>query len=79
VTLLTERRVTSPYGLHGGEPGVRGENRLWHEGQETILPGKVHFQAEVGDRLTILSPGGGGWGKSGREESDRISQAVRGF
>jgi N-methylhydantoinase B len=62
VTLLTERRVTSPYGLHGGEPGVRGENRLCHEGQEAILPGKVHFQAEVGDRLTILSPGGGGWG-----------------
>ncbi len=62
VTLLTERRVTSPYGLQGGEPGVRGENRLWHEGQETLLPGKVHFQAAAGDRLTILSPGGGGWG-----------------
>jgi N-methylhydantoinase B len=70
VTLLTERRVTSPYGLHGGEPGVRGENRLWHEGQETILPGKVHFQAVAGDRLTILSPGGGGWGTA-KEDSAR--------
>ena len=63
VTLLTERRSTSPYGLQGGEPGGRGENRLQHEGQEKVLPGKVHFQAMPGDRLTIFSPGGGGWGK----------------
>jgi N-methylhydantoinase B len=63
VTLLTERRSAHPYGLQGGEPGMRGENRLQHEGQEKVLPGKVHFQATPGDRLTILSPGGGGWGK----------------
>ncbi len=63
VTLLTERRSTSPYGLQGGEPGMRGENRLQREGQEILLPGKVHFRALPGDRLTILSPGGGGWGK----------------
>ena len=67
VTLLTERRSTSPYGLQGGEPGMRGENRLQHEGQENVLPGKVHFQATPGDKLTILSPGGGGWGKPDEE------------
>jgi N-methylhydantoinase B len=63
VTLLTERRTHPPYGLHGGQPGQCGENRLWHAGHETILPGKVHFRAEAGDQLRILSPGGGGWGK----------------
>lgn len=62
VTLLTERRLLPPYGLHGGEPGQCGENRLYHAGQETSLPGKVHFRAMPGDRLTIASPGGGGWG-----------------
>src|SRR2546421_3010740 len=67
VTLLTERRSASPYGLQGGEPGMRGENRLQHEGQENVLPGKVHFQATPGDKLTILSPGGGGWGKPDEE------------
>jgi N-methylhydantoinase B len=67
VTLLTERRSTQPYGLQGGEPGMRGENRLQHGGQEKVLPGKVHFQATPGDRLTILSPGGGGWGKSKKD------------
>ncbi len=67
VTLLTERRSTTPYGLQGGEPGMQGENRLQHEGQEKVLPGKVHFQATPGDRLTISSPGGGGWGKPNKD------------
>jgi len=64
VTLLTERRRQAPYGLQGGEPGKCGENRLYHAGQEKLLPGKVHFTAAPGDRLTIASPGGGGWGKA---------------
>jgi N-methylhydantoinase B len=64
VTLLTERRVTTPYGLQGGEPGTRGENRLQHGDRELLLPGKVHFQASPGDRLTVLTPGGGGWGEA---------------
>ncbi len=68
VTLLTERRSTAPYGLQGGEAGKQGENRLQHEGQERILPGKVHFQAAPGDRLAVRSPGGGGWGKANKKE-----------
>lgn len=64
VTQLTERRRLAPYGLHGGEPGKCGENRLYHAGQEKLLVGKVHFTAQPGDRLTIASPGGGGWGKA---------------
>jgi N-methylhydantoinase B len=71
VTLLTERRSTSPYGLQGGEPGMRGENRLRHENSETILAGKAHFRAVPGDRLTILTPGGGGWGKSGEDKGEK--------
>lgn len=62
VTLLSERRRLAPYGLQGGADGMRGENRLLHDGEETLLPGKVHFRAMPGDRLTISSPGGGGWG-----------------
>ncbi|HLG78166.1 MAG TPA: hydantoinase B/oxoprolinase family protein [Ktedonobacteraceae bacterium] len=55
VTLLTERRRLAPYGLQGGEPGKRDENRLQHEGQEIHLTGKVHFRVMPGDRLTIES------------------------
>jgi N-methylhydantoinase B len=58
VTLLMERRRFAPWGLAGGEPGHPGVNRL--NGAE--IPGKVSVSAESGDRLTIETPGGGGWG-----------------
>jgi N-methylhydantoinase B len=70
VTLLTERRRFPPYGLQGGEPGRCGENRLFHDGQERVLPGKVHFRAMPGDRLQIASPGGGGWGAESTREDE---------
>lgn len=68
VTLLSERRKLPPYGLQGGEPGKCGENRLHHDGQEIELAGKVRLRAQPGDRLTIASPGGGGWGKATHPE-----------
>ncbi len=65
VTLLTERRIFSPYGLKGGEKGLCGENWLIKkDGKKIKLPGKINIEAEKGERLLILTPGGGGWGKT---------------
>lgn len=58
VTLITERRGQGPWGLGGGEDGAPGENRL----DDERLPAKVGLRAEVGQRLSILTPGGGGFG-----------------
>lgn len=58
VTLLTERRLHAPWGLAGGAAGARGENRLNGE----MLPGKCSVAVKRGDRLSIATPGGGGWG-----------------
>ncbi len=66
VSLLTDRRQIAPYGLRGGEPGKQGENILLKKnGSLKRLPGKINFEAQKGDRLTIKTPGGGGWGKKG--------------
>lgn len=62
-TVITERRLHAPYGLAGGEPGAMGRNLLATRQGERELPPKVHLQLEAGDRLTILTPGGGGWGR----------------
>ena len=62
VTLLSERRVSRPAGMRGGEPGSLGQNVLLREGKEEVLPGKVTFQAHAGDVVSVRSPGGGGWG-----------------
>jgi N-methylhydantoinase B/oxoprolinase/acetone carboxylase alpha subunit len=63
VGLLTDRRETSPYGLHGGSPGKRGKNTFTRGARSKELPGKTSFQAGPGDILRIETPGGGGWGK----------------
>jgi len=57
VTLLTERRCHSPWGLLGGLEGLTGENRLNGE----VLPAKAALVVESGDRLEIFTPGGGGF------------------
>jgi N-methylhydantoinase B/oxoprolinase/acetone carboxylase alpha subunit len=64
-SLITERRVSRPWGLAGGEPGAVGENWLLRGGDESRaeqLPDKCTVRLRAGDVLRILTPGGGGWG-----------------
>jgi N-methylhydantoinase B/oxoprolinase/acetone carboxylase alpha subunit len=65
VSLITERRVSQPWGLAGGEPGAVGENWLLPGGDEARaerLPDKCTIGLKAGDVLRMLTPGGGGWG-----------------
>lgn len=59
VTLLTERRAQGPWGLQGGSPGTAGENRF----NDAQVAAKTRLLVREGDRLSIASPGGGGWGR----------------
>jgi len=66
VSLITERRVSQPWGLAGGEPGAVGENWLLPAGDESRaerLADKCTIQLKAGDVLRMLTPGGGGWGE----------------
>jgi N-methylhydantoinase B/oxoprolinase/acetone carboxylase alpha subunit len=68
VSLITERRVSQPWGMAGGEPGAVGENWLLPGGDEDRaerLPDKCMIRLEPGDVLRMLTPGGGGWGGPG--------------
>ena len=65
LSLITERRVSRPWGLAGGEPGAPGENWLLPGGNESRaerLPDKCTVQLSAGDAVRVLTPGGGGWG-----------------
>ncbi len=64
VTLVTERRLRAPWGLGKGAPGKKGENALLTQDGERRLPGKVTFELLPGERLSIRTPGGGGWSSS---------------
>lgn len=62
VSILSERRAFQPYGMCGGLPGARGLNLLSRDGRIISLGGKNTVEVAAGDRLTIHSPGGGGYG-----------------
>jgi 5-oxoprolinase (ATP-hydrolysing) len=66
VSLLTSRRNSQPYGMAGGGPGASGQNLLRRAGAlvDEPLPSRTQIQVFPGDRLTLITPGGGGWGTS---------------
>ena len=60
LSLLTDRRRHAPRGIEGGEPGEIGRNLL----NDEELPPKVSRDLEVGDVVTVRTPGGGGYGQA---------------
>ncbi|HEX2874227.1 MAG TPA: hydantoinase B/oxoprolinase family protein [Polyangiaceae bacterium] len=58
VSILSEHRASAPRGLFGGGPAQPGQNLL--NGRD--LGGAVSLEVKAGDRLTLLTPGGGGFG-----------------
>jgi 5-oxoprolinase (ATP-hydrolysing) len=72
VSILSERRAFAPYGLLGGGTGARGLNLItFHEDGRVInLGGKNTIPVDDGDRLTIYTPGGGGYGLESEKESE---------
>ncbi|MEO7965451.1 MAG: hydantoinase B/oxoprolinase family protein [Gemmatimonadaceae bacterium] len=60
VTLVTERRRHAPKGAAGGSNGHVGENQL----NGAPIPAKCRLELSAGDVISVLTPGGGGWGTS---------------
>jgi N-methylhydantoinase B len=72
VSLLTERRRRAPAGVAGGEDGATGANRIAGE----TVPAKCTREVPPGTTVTVLTPGGGGYGdpadrSPGARERDR--------
>jgi len=67
MSLLADRRMRGPYGLQGGSDGHPGKNELVRNGQSQTIAAKGSQELQAGDRVRIETPGGGGWGKKGRE------------
>ena len=63
LSLITERRKLSPYGLVGGESAKKGKNLLIAKNKVKTLPPKCTFEVKRGDVVSIETPGGGGWGR----------------
>ena len=59
-----ERWLTYPWGVNGGETGMRSTKRLLRtDGSEEWLPAKIEgIKVKAGDLLYFNTWGGGGWG-----------------
>lgn len=63
LSVLTERRVFSPYGMEGGGPGAKGLNLMIKaDGRIINLGSKTAISVEPGDVFKLHTPGGGAWG-----------------
>lgn len=64
VSVHDERWLTYPWGVRGGEPGLRSTKRLVrNDGSEEWLPSKSEgIKVQKGDLLYFNTWGGGGWG-----------------
>ena len=63
VSILSERRAFAPPGMAGGGEAQRGVNLLLRKGGDVCsVGGKNTFDVAAGDRLRVLTPGGGGFG-----------------
>jgi 5-oxoprolinase (ATP-hydrolysing) len=64
MSILSERRTLHPYGLAGGEPAACGRNLLVRENGIVVnMGGRCSGKLNIGERLRIETPGGGGYGK----------------
>lgn len=63
LSILSQRRGPfAPFGMDRGSPGLLGVNHLRRSsGQEELLENAAQAGVQPGDRLTLKTPGGGGW------------------
>jgi N-methylhydantoinase B len=63
VTVLADRRSRGPWGLAGGADGAPGKTFITRgDGSVEAMPAKFSTRLRSGERITIETPGGGGWG-----------------
>ena len=63
VTLLADRRSRGPWGLAGAADGAPGTAFISRQdGRVEHMAGKFSTRLRKGERITIETPGGGGWG-----------------
>ena len=61
--LLANHRRIAPFGLAGGQAGACGAANIRRaDGSVELLGATARFEVAAGDELTILTPGGGGFG-----------------
>jgi len=69
-----------PPGVRGGSPGGANVVKI-HRGRETFIPEHLSkdqdIPLQVGDRVEVLTPGGGGYGEPTARPAELVARDVR--
>jgi N-methylhydantoinase B len=77
-SVRTERYFTAPWGLAGGQEAMKWEIFVERSnGVQEKIRGRGTFSLQGGDRIRILSAGGGGYGLPGERDIDAVRADVR--
>ncbi|GIX15914.1 MAG: 5-oxoprolinase [Rhodothalassiaceae bacterium] len=79
ISIHDDRWFTYPWGVNGGEPGMRARKILERaDGSREVLPNKVdNVRVEAGDQLHYITWGGGGWGDPLERDPELVALEVR--
>jgi N-methylhydantoinase B len=70
------RTATPPWGVCGGAPGTVNGIEVLRNGIRRRLTRPPHFPLERGDRVIILTGGGGGWGEPHARDPNTVGRDV---
>lgn len=78
ISIHDDRWLTYPWGVNGGQPGLRSRKLLQRkDGSEQLLPSKCdRIVVREGDYLLFDTWGGGGWGDPLQREPARVALDV---
>jgi N-methylhydantoinase B len=73
VSLLTDRRRSHPSGINNGRDGATGKNLL----DGDLIPAKTTRDVSAGTTVTVVTPGGGGYGDPDDRDEEAIARDMR--
>jgi N-methylhydantoinase B len=71
------RTTTPPWGVDGGLPGSLNAIEVVRSGNRQRLTRPPNFPLQSGDRVLIITGGGGGWGEARLRDPDAVARDVR--
>jgi N-methylhydantoinase B len=74
VTIVGDRVRRGPWGIKGGMPGSPAKYTISMEGREVELGSKASIKLKSGGRVTVMSPGGGGYGDPSRRAPELLER-----
>ena len=76
-SLSADRRKIGPWGVLGGLAAKTSDCVVVSKnGKNTRLPSKITTTLQKGDKVIIVTPGGGGWGNPKKRDRKKVQQDV---